>query len=409
MIRKAITLLSLSALTITACKKVDSKPDTGKDLSLTAAEQQKVAADNAFSLKLFNATLTGNADADNLFLSPLSVSMAVGMTSNGAFGQTLHDIRNTMNFNGFTEDQVNSYYHKMITELPQLDPKTTLKFANSIWYANTFTPIPAFLQANASNYNARVQSADFTSAATRDDINNWVSNATDGKITNIIDNNIPTNARMYLINAIYFKSGWATKFDATQTKTDTFYLPSGGTVQTPLMNGEGDFNSANAADARILELPYTNNKFSMVILMPTQKSVKEYAAGLDSAKWQTLMAGLGKTHATVTMPKFKFSYDTDLKNILSNMGMANAFSDIADFTRINAAGGLSITEVKHKAYVEVNEDGTTAAAVTSVSVGATVAAPNYFKFDHPFIFAIREMKTGLVLFTGVVNNPTLSQ
>jgi serine protease inhibitor len=405
MIRKTFTLIALSLIIITGCKKTDSTPDSGKELSLTANEQLKVRADNAFTLKLFKATLSGNPDADNLFLSPLSVSIAVGMTSNGASGQTLQAIRQTMDFNDFTEDQVNSYYHKMITELPQLDPKTTLKIANSIWYSNAFTPIPAFLQGNASNYNAKIEALDFNNPATKDVINSWVNNATDGKITSII-NNIPSNARMYLINAIYFKSSWASKFDVTQTQKGNFYLASGNTVQADLMNGDGNFNSVTTPDARILELPYSNKKFSMILLSPTQKSVKEYAAGLDSVKWQNLMAGLTGTHAQVTMPKFKFSYDIILTNILSNLGMAKAFSGDADFTRIVAAGGLAITEVKHKAYVEVNEDGTTAAAVTSVGVGNTAPAPNYIRFDHPFIFAIREMKSGLVLFAGVVNDPT---
>ncbi|SEO48321.1 serpin family protein [Mucilaginibacter sp. OK283] len=405
MIRKAITILSLSLVVITACKKIDSKPDNGKDLVLTTTEQQKVAADNAFTLKLFKAALNINGN-DNLFISPLSVSMAIGMTSNGAAGQTLHDIRNTMDFNNFTEDQVNSYYHKMITELPQLDSKTTLKFANSIWYANNFTPVPAFLQTNSANYNARIESVDFKNAGTKDIINNWVSNATDGKIAKIIDDSTD-GAIMYLINAIYFKSSWANKFDAAKTQKGTFYLPSGGTMQANFMNlTYTPLNISIASDARVLELPYNNNKFSMVILTPAGKSVQEYAAGLDSAKWQSLMAGLSKSYVDVSMPKFKFSYDTELKGVLSTLGMANAFSDLADFTRINAAGGLTITEVKHKAYIEVDEEGTTAAAVTSVTVGPTAVLSYNFKLDHPFIFAIREMKTGLVLFAGVVNDPT---
>jgi serine protease inhibitor len=404
MIRKTITILSLSLVAITACKKIDSSPDTGKDLVLTTTEQQKVAADNAFTLKLFKATLNVNGN-DNLFISPLSVSMAIGMTSNGAANQTLHDIRSTMNFNNFTEDQVNSYYHKMITELPQLDSKTTLKFANSIWYANNFTPLPAFLQTNAANYNARIESVDFKNAGTKDVINNWVSNATDGKIATIIDK--PTDgAIMYLINAIYLKGSWANKFDAAKTQKGTFYLPSGGTVQANFMNQtDVPLNSNITSDARVLELPYNNKKFSMVIVTPTSQSVQEYAAGLDSVKWQSLMTGLSGSYVNVSMPKFKFSYDKELTGILSTLGMANAFSDLADFSRISA-GGLTITEVKHKAYIEVDEEGTTAAAVTSVTVGTTAVLPYNFKLDHPFIFAIREMKTGLVLFTGVVNDPT---
>jgi serine protease inhibitor len=404
MIRKTITILSLSLVVITACKKIDSSPDTGKDLVLTTTEQQKVAADNAFTLKLFKATLNVNGN-DNLFISPLSVSMAIGMTSNGAAGQTLHDIRNTMDFNNFTEDQVNSYYHKMITELPQLDSKTTLKFANSIWYANNFTPVPAFLQTNSANYNARIEPVDFRNAGTKDVINNWVSSATDGKIATIIDKTTD-GAIMYLINAIYFKGSWANKFDAAKTQKSVFYLPSGSTVQADFMNQTHvPLNTNIVNDARVLELPYNNKKFSMVIVTPTSQSVQEYAAGLDSAKWQSLMTGLSGSYVDVSMPKFKFSYDKELTGILSNLGMANAFSDLADFSRISA-GGLTITEVKHKAYIEVDEEGTTAAAVTSVAVGTTAVLPYNFKLDHPFIFAIREMKTGLVLFTGVVNDPT---
>jgi serpin B len=158
-------------------------------------------------------------------------------------------------------------------------------------------------------------------------------------------------------------------------------------------------------DARVLELPYNNKKFSMVIVTPTSQSVQEYAAGLDSAKWQSLMTGLSGSYVDVSMPKFKFSYDKELKDVLSTLGMANAFSDLADFTRIST-GGLAISEVKHKAFIEVDEEGTTAAAATSVTFVATAVLPYNFKLDHPFIFAIREMKTGLVLFTGVVNDPT---
>ncbi len=406
MIRKTITLLSLSLLILSACKKDPHNSDPGKDLILTATEQQKANADNAFSLKLLKATLSNNT-GDNLFLSPLSVSMAIGMTSNGAAGQTLHDIRNTMNFNNFTEDQVNAYYQKLITELPGLDSKTSLKIANSIWYANSITPLSPFLQVNTTSYNAKVQSADFSSAATKDAINNWVSNATNGKIPAIVDN-IPSDVIMYLINAIYFKSTWASKFDAAKTKPDNFYLAGGGTVQANMMNGDGNFNYTRNADASILELPYSNKKFSMVVIMPTTKTVKEYAAGIDSAKWQTLMSSLNPGHADVSLPKFKFSYSITLNGILSSLGMSNAFGDAANFTRINAAGGLRITEVKHKAYIEVNEEGTEAAAATSVSVGITAAPVNYFKIDHPFMFAIREMKTGLVLFKGILNDPTKS-
>jgi serpin B len=405
---RTITLLSILVLMITACKKGDVTPVTGKELVLTAAEQQKANADNAFTIKLFKTTLNGNSDSKNLFISPLSVSMAMGMTSNGSNGQTLTDIRKTMNFDGFTEDQVNSYYHKLITELPALDPKATVKIANSIWYKNTFTLIPAFSQTNTTNYNAKVQGADFSSAATKDLINSWVNDQTNGKITKIVDQ-IPGNVVMYLINAIYFKSSWKNRFDVAKTQKADFHTASGSTIQADFMNNDAPCNVANTTDATAVELPYGNQRYSMVLVSPKNNvNIKDYVAGLDSAKWRALTAGLQETKTILSLPKFKFSYDIILNDVLSTLGMANAFTDQADFTRINAAGGIQITEVKHKAYVDVNEEGTEAAAVTSVSVGITAVQLFSYKFDHPFIFAIREMKTGLILFAGVVNDPTLS-
>ncbi len=409
--RKTFTLLGLSLIILAACNKVGNKPvhpvdpDNGKQLTLSAAEKQNVTADNSFALKLFKATLPGTDDNKNMMLSPLSVSMAFGMTSNGAANQTLKDIRSTMNFGNFTEEELNDYYAKLLTELPGLEPNTTIKIANSIWYTNTFTPIPAFLQVNNDKYNAKIASADFKSPAAVDAINSWVNTATNNKIPTIIET-IPDNAVMYLINAIYFKSAWANKFDASKTQKANFRLKSGDIIPADMMSSEIGLNANYSADATVAELPYANNKFSMVIILPANKTVKEYAATLDPAKWQSLMSGLLPTKSLVMLPRFKFSFDINMNDILKGMGMASAFSNQADFTRINAAGHLAITDVKHKTFIDVNEDGTEAAAVTSIGIGTTSVNPNTFRFDRPFIFAIREKKTGLILFTGVVNDPT---
>jgi serine protease inhibitor len=408
MMQKIFTLLSLLLISLSAYNKdISNNPGSNKELILTKAEQSKALDDNAFTLKLFKTALTGNIN-NNLFLSPLSVSMAMSMVSNGANGKTLQEIRNTMNFNNFTESQLNAYYQKLITQLPQLDSKTSLKIANSIWYKNTFTPLSSFLNVNTSSYNAKVQRVDFSDPATKDSINNWVSLVTNGKITNIANGISPREA-MYLINAVYFKSPWANKFDAAKTKQDTFSLATGGTVQAAMMNTKGLFRCAHNVDANILELPYSRYKFSMVLLMPTTTTMKEYAAGLDLAKWQSLSGSLSWGHAVVAIPKFKFSSDISLNGILSSLGMSNLYGKRADFTRIDATRGLHITQVKHKGYVEVDEEGTEAAAASSMIFGNSIPIPpNYFKFDHPFIFAIRETTTGLILFTGVVNDPTKS-
>lgn len=405
---RKLTLFCIGILTIVACKKGGVNPNNGpgKDLVLSATEQQQINPGNAFTLKLFKADLGTISNSQNLILSPLSVSFAIGMTSNGANGQTLTDIRKTMDFDGFTEDQINSYHHNLITNLPDLDPNTTLKIANSIWYSNNFTVLPTFIKTNTDFYNAEVKALDFSdktgSAST---INNWVSAQTNNKIPKIIEQ-INDGARMYLINAIYFKSNWKTRFDPAKTYKSTFHLANGSTVQTSFMtNNDVDLKVAFNNDATVVELPYSNSKYGMVVVMPDE-DLNNFALGLDSAKWNALMGGLMSVRSNITIPKFKFSYGTDLVELLGSLGMGIAFSDHADFSRLVAGGGVTITEVMHKAYIDVNEDGTEAAAVTKVSVGVTAAPTKNIIIDKPFIFAIREMKTGLILFTGIVNDPT---
>jgi serpin B len=407
---RKLTLFCIGILTIAACKKGGVGPNNGpgKDLVLSATEQQQVGPGNAFTLKLFKADVGILENNKNLIISPLSVSFAMGMTSNGASGQTLTDIRKTMEVDGFTEDQVNSYYHNLITNLPDLDPNTTLKIANSIWYANNFTVLPAFLKTNTDFYNAEVKALDFSDkAGSTNTINNWVSGQTNNKIPKIIDQ-IGDGARMYLINAIYFKSTWKTRFDASQIYKASFRLPDNSTVQADFMTNKSvDFKAAYDNGTNVVELPYSNSKYGMVIIMPYE-DVKTFALGLDSTKWNFLMGKLAATKSQITIPKFKFSYGVNLMGILKSLGMGVAFSDQADFSRITAGGGITITEVKHKAYIDVNEDGTEAAAATEVGIGISAPAPTNV-FNKPFIFAIREMKTGLILFAGIVNNPTLSE
>jgi serine protease inhibitor len=404
---RKLTLLCIGILTIAACKKggVNPNNDPGKDLVLSATELQQVGPGNAFTLKLFKADVATIADNQNLIISPLSVSFAVGMTSNGANGQTLTDIRKTMEVDGFTEDQINSYYHNLITNLPDLDPNTKLKIANSIWYANNFTVLPAFIKTNTDFYNAEVKALDFgDKTGSANTINSWVSAQTNNKILKIIDQ-IGDDARMYLINAIYFKSSWKTRFDAAKTYKAPFLLADNSTVQTDFMTNDGvELKTAYDNGTNVVELPYSNSRYSMVMIMPYD-DVKTFALGLDSSKWKSLMGKLTATKSQITIPKFKFSYGIDLVDILKSLGMGIAFSGQADFSRITAGGGIAITEVKHKAYIDVNEDGTEAAAVTEVGVGLTAPAPTNV-FSKPFIFAIREMKTGLILFAGIVNDPT---
>jgi serpin B len=408
-VRTPLLIIGLLAVGLASCKKsaVGPKP-AGKNLVIAADEVPEITADNSFSIKLFKSLDSTNTGGANLFISPLSVSFALGMTSNGANGSTLAAFKKTLNFAGLSQARVNDYYSNLITNLPQLDPNTTVDIANSIWYRQGFNVLPQFLQTDSSNFHAEIKALDFTSPSAPATINNWVSNNTNGYIPSII-NNIPGDAVMYLVNAMYFKSSWNEKFDPAKTQPANFYLPDNSTVQTNFMTGDVDFNYYNDSKVSVYELPYSNKEYSMVIVEPaTGTSVADVEATLDSAKWQTWMTNLRATNNTITLPKFKFSYNVLLNNTLTNLGLGVAFSDNADFSLINPTARLKISQVVHKAYVETDESGTTAAAATSVGVVAEIATVPPPPINHPFIFAIRQMSSGLVLFVGTMNNPTLS-
>ena len=393
-----------------SCKKNGEKPNpgTGINLDLNATEQQNATADNAFTFNLFKSVQSANNNGVNLFTSPLSVSIALGMTSNGANGATRDAINNTLGFAKFDQDEVNSYFNKLITGLPKVDPNTSLSIANSIWYRQDFTVLPTFLKTDSSYFHAKIQALDFGNPSSLNTINSWVNNQTNGKIPTILDQIYPNDV-MYLINAIYFKSKWQSKFDQSQTHNQAFYLPDNSTVQASFMQGTVNYyiSKTSSVSANVIELPYINDKFSMVIVEPYGSStIKNIVANLDTATWNSWMRGMNPINGKVIMPKFKFSFSTLLNDELTQLGMGNAFSDAADFTGINPGGNLHISKVQHKAYVEVDETGTEAAAATAVGIVITaVENPPVITIDHPFLFVIREVKSGLILFAGVMNNP----
>lgn len=404
-------IVILFVIFLASCKKTENKPSLkteGKTLTLANYQQQQILADNSFTLKLFKNLDAANQNTTNLFVSPLSASFALGMTSNGANGTTFDAFKRVLNFNNLSREQINTYYNNLITNLPQLDPNTTLDIANSIWFRKEFSVLPAFLQTDSSYFHATVSALDFNNPTSINIINNWVSSKTGGNIPTIL-NTINNNDLMFLINTIYFKSVWKEKFNSADTKPMAFYLNGGNEVQTDFMSANIDYNYTNDNGNQIYELPYSNSKFSMVIALPPNGiSVKEMVSKLDSSKWQSWMSGLHATKNQLLLPKFKFSFNTGLKNSLTDLGLGIAFSDGADFSLLNSSQPLTITDVKQKAYIAIDESGTTAAAATSVSIGPTLVALNPPAIDNPFFFVIRDMNSGIILFAGEVNNPTLS-
>lgn len=401
-----VYLFLLTIIVCASCTKNNDNSNPGEDLVLTSAEQQRVEADNKLTLKLLKK-LAADPQEINLLFSPLSLSMAIAMTSNGSNGETLEGIRTAMEFTGASEQEVNSYYKKLINKLPVLDPQANVKIANSIWHRNSFIPEASFMQTNKDNYKAAIQTLAPSPSVAAQKINNWANTSTNGKIPKLIDGDVPSDIIMYLLNAVYFKANWKYRFDKKDTRKQVFHTALNGDVQADFMNIFAAFKMLHLPEVTVIELPYGNDKYSMVVLLPKPgKTVQDIANTADLEKWGTWTGNLQlwEQKMNISLPKFKYSNDIELNKVLISFGMGKAFSEQADFSRINPAGGLKISKVLQKTFIEVNEEGTEAAAVTAVGMQPT-NSPGQLIIDRPFIFAIREMKTGLILFNGVVNNP----
>ena len=412
-------LLLAAALLAAACESPITSPTpapiTQLPRDLTAGEAQLVAADNRFAFDLFRAIGAEQPAGANLFISPLSVGMVLGMTVNGTAGPTRDSMLAALRLGGLPMDAVNRGYRGVIDLLRGLDPSVQFTLANSIWYRTGITPGQAFLDDTRTWFDADVRSLDFGAPTAARTINDWVNTQTAGKIPTIVDDPIPDSVIMYLINAIYFKGSWTQQFDPALTHSAPFTLRDGGTVMAPMMTHH------DAAPARLYEgdgvtvvdLPYGGRAYAMtIVLPPTAAGIDSLSAGLTGDRWSAWMAGLDSADVIVTMPKFKLTYDRDLVPALTALGMGIAIcgGGLADFSPLfpsTLPGALCISRVKHKSYVDVYEEGTEAAAVTSVEISVTSApsGPRHIVVDRPFVVAIRERLTGTILFLGKVMNP----
>jgi serpin B len=408
---KNITLCALFAgimcvmISCNDSKNVNQVVKPYEPIDLTASQTQQVSADNSFAFDLFK-TVNQSENGNNFFISPFSVSQALGMVYNGAAGATKTAMETTLRRNGFSADEINAYYKKLADGLLGADPSTQLKIANSIWTRNNLPVLQSFYDVNTTYYGAKAQSLDFSQSSSKDIINNWCSQNTNGKIPSIIDQ-ISNDVMMYLINAVYFKGIWKSQFKTSDTFNGSFAAAT-GSVSVKYMKQENTFNYFGNDSVQCAELPYGNGAFSMVVVLPASKySVDQIANKLNGSTWKSWLEAMRSTNLHVELPKFKLSYKTVLNDALMQMGMGVAFSDFADFSKIVNGGGLAINCVLHKTFVAVDEEGTEAAAVTAVEMGYTAANPTTTPFivNRPFLFFIKEKSTGTILFAGKMLNP----
>ena len=408
--KKYFCLFSISLLSLIfyQCSNPVSSPILFKK-DISAADKQLVKSSELFGLKLFKQ-VNQTAGDTNIFISPLSVSTALGMVLNGADGKTYDVIKSTLELPGNTQDEINQSYQNLNNLLTQIDSKVIFESANSIWYKQGITFEQSFLDVNKTYFDAQVQALNFADPSSVNTINNWVSENTKNKITKIIDN-IPPGAVMYLINAIYFKGTWLYKFDSTATKDDNFYVILGNPVICRMMNQKNKFDYYQADNYQAIELQYGNGDFEMIVILPSSGTdINSLINQMDDSYWNNLLVNMDSAEVNLWLPKFKIEYSIKLNDALKTLGMTSAFDPLsADFSKIRKEKDLFISRVLHKTYVKVDEEGTEAAAITSVEMSRNAVGPGgnqiYMKVDHPFIFAIRENTSGAILFIGKVVNP----
>ncbi len=371
------------------------------------SDSRFVAVNTQFAFKLFT-TITEQERGKNVFASPLSVLLALTMATNGASGKTQREMAAALELGNISMDEMNCACANLMRDLNNV-PQVTLAIANSLW-ANDQVDFKAdFLERATMFYHAEVASRDFSDHRTVSVINAWVNEHTHGKIAQIVDR-VDPRAILFLINAIYFKGNWTKQFDKQQTRPRPFTLPSGQQRQHLMMTQSGKYRYHESREFQAISLPYGDERLSMYIFLPAQQSnLNAFLKTLSAKQWIAWMRQFHETDGTITLPRFKLEYETTLNDMLKKLGMPSAFdSRRADFSAMADAKPIYIDEVKHKTFVEVNEEGTEAAAVTSIGMRLASFMPSKpftMLVDRPFVCTIVDNQTGMPLFLGAIVEP----
>jgi len=379
---------------------------------------QVVEGGNKLAVDLYKK-LTQENKGKNIFFSPVSISTALAMTYAGAKGETAKEMAEVLHF-GLPQEKLHPAYKKILSLFN--DPAGTdsrsydLTVANALWGLKGYKWLDSFLNVTRKNYGAGLREVDFVKATekARNTINTWVEKETNGKIKDLIPKDVLNPlTRLVLTNAVYFNGTWTEKFKKRNTRNQDFTVSSGTKKQVPLMHQTKHFKYTEAKGVKALEMRYKGNDLSMVVILPdTKDGFAALEQGLTKDTISSLIGKLKYERVSVTIPKFKMTSTFSLKDVLSSMGMKKAFIfGTADFSGMNGVTSglerLYISAVIHKAFVDVNETGTEAAAATAVVMAAGCAPrrPKTFQADHPFLFLIRDMRTGSILFMGRVMDP----
>jgi serpin B len=368
-----------------------------------------ISANARFAFKLFGE-LARQQGERNLFVSPMSVMLALAMTYNGARGATERAMAEALELGRTARGDLNQAAAEFVRSLRDLGPQVALAIANSLWARQGVGFKPDFVRSVRESYAAQVVQLDFAGTTAAAAINGWVSEHTSGKIDKIIDH-VDASAILFLINAIYFKGSWARQFDRRLTREGPFTLPDGRRTQPMMMSQSGKYRYYEGDGFQAVGLPYGGGRLSMYLFLPaTRAGLGALQRSLDARSWDAWMSRFRETEGSVALPRFKIEYEATLNQPLKALGMADAFSRRADFSGMveDARVPVGVDEVRHKTFVEVNEEGTEAAAATAVTmIRASFVPRRAFSMvvDRPFFCAIRDDRSGALLFMGAIVDP----
>jgi serine protease inhibitor len=367
------------------------------------------SANASFGFNLIKQ-IVGERQNENVFISPYSVSAALQMVWQGAAGQTKTEMDQALALGNFKPETAGSAYKELDQSIKSAAAKVALNVANSIWYAPNIQLKPQFVSINQNFYGAKLSALDFTDPRSAGVVNSWVSEATHGKINKIVEPPLSSRTGLILANAIYFKGNWEHKFDNNATKDEPFHLRNGQQKQTRMMRQTRKFSYQEDGGFQAIRLPYVGNRLGMLVFLPaTNSSPNKLLADVDGAAWrEKIMPKFQERQGTIALPRFKLEFKADLVRSLKGMGIQQAFSVTANFSGI-ANEPLYVSGVEHASFVEVNEEGTEAAAATDVRVALTSAMPIVKPFqmivNRPFFFAIEDSSTHSILFMGAIYDP----
>ena len=409
---KVITSVILAGIIVTSTgcsskKSIDvNRKYTIKAKELSEPVDKVSTANNKLTFKFLNETLKENRK-DNIIVSPLSLSAVLSLTQNGASGKTKEEMLEALEMKGYDDKTINESYKNIIAHYNSLKTIET-KLGDSVWIRKDAKVKKDFKDTAANYYEAEANEVDFTKKKTLDTINKWVADQTAGKIEKIIEKFEP-NTFMALINTVYFKGKWSKPFEKNNTAKQKFTSTDGSVKQVDMMKDSMGVEYLKESNFEAVRIPYEDNNFGMYIFLPNQgQNVDNLMKYMTFDNWNKWMKSFNKKQVQVSIPKFKIEFEQKLNDMLKNFGMKSAFEDGADFSRLSDNNQLSIELVKQKSYIDVNESGTEAASATAVvirEVSAPIDDNIKFTADRPFVYAIADKKTGLILFMGKVEKP----